>query len=172
MSGSCWALGGTELIRLGRHSLEGEVSLAATSKGHRGHRRFVKAAPLHAHGFPLGVCPLLLGSAQATQQEGEEQSVSFPCRPALQSRHHPLDPPPHPLALPDILHHCQVGLFHQGHWAQERVPGFAWSPWLLLGIDAAQRAESKSPIGYTQRTEFWEWRWPLASCKFIWDLRV
>lgn len=116
-----------------------------------------------------------VGSAQSTQQEGEEQSVSFPCCPALQSGHCPhlpsLDfpppPQPGPLALPGILRHCQVGLFHQGHWARERVPGFTWSQLLLLGIDAAWRAESKSPIGHTQGTAFWEWRWPLAPCASI-----
>lgn len=64
-----------------------------------------------------------VGSAQSTQQEGEEQSVSFPCCPALQPGHRPhlpslhFHPQPGPLALPGILRHCQVGLFHQtlGH---------------------------------------------------------
>lgn len=59
-------------------------------------------------------------------------------------------PHPRPLALPGILCPCQVGLFHHGHWAWERVPGFMWSLLLLLGIDAALRAESKSPIGNTR----------------------
>lgn len=87
-----------------------------------------------------------VGSAQSTQQEGEEQSVSFPSRPALQSGHRPhlpslhFHPQPGPLALLGILRHCQVGLFHQGHWARERVPSFARSSLLLLGIDALWRS--------------------------------
>lgn len=99
MSGICWALGGTELVRVRRHFQEGEVGVAVSSKGHRGHRKVVKAAPLQPPWLPFGclsASPRALLSLRSRRERNRVCLSPLPSPAAWTSPPPPFPPFPPP----------------------------------------------------------------------------